>query len=144
MFLGKKGAIVLAVAIYYSVEYYIEYTRVPVPSFVHYLQINPIFYKLNQLLERRMYRFSNFLARTFGLGTTYGNMRNLLEVVMKTKGENDINASIKKQKTIINNVNATIYTSIHSEEKVRPILIYYHGGGYVISLDSLFSKLIKN
>jgi acetyl esterase/lipase len=82
-----------------------------------------------------MYHFSNFLARTFGLGTTYGNMRNLLELVMKTKGENDIDASIRKHKTTINNVNATIYTSFkHSEEKVRPILIYYHGGGYVISL----------
>jgi hypothetical protein len=132
MFLSKKGIIVIAVAIYYGVEYYIEYTKVPIPSFVNYLQINPIFYKLNQLLERRLYRFSNFLARNFKLGTTYGNMRGLLEIVMQTKGEKDIDASIKRHRTTINKVNATIYSSTHSEEKFRPVIIYYHGGGYVI------------
>ena len=130
-FSGKKIAI-FAIAVYYGIEYCIEYTKIPVPSFVHYLQINPIFYKLNQMVERRLYRLSNFAARTLKLGTTYGNMRLIMDFVIRTKGEKDIHASIKTQNRIINEVKTKIYTSIQSEGKIRPILIYYHGGGYVI------------
>lgn len=141
---GKKSAAVLiAVAVIFGMEL----TKIYIPEGFE----RPNLYKASVA----MIRASGYLAKTgasLNYGTEISNFRNILNLAavgLKSFASDTTDPDVNIAYKLLANVPVRVYTpkSSSNNEANRPIMIFYHGGGYVFgttdSYDSFLFDFVK-